>query len=564
MGDLTGQRQHNPWAVLIVVSLGFFMGLLDLTIVNIAIPNMIAHLHASLDDILWVINGYALVLAVLLITAGRLGDLYGTRSLFVIGVVVFTASSLACGLAASPGELIGFRVVQGVGAAILMPQTLTMIMEAWPPERRGIAMGIWSAIAGLATVAGPTLGGVLVTAFSWRSIFFVNLPVGAAAVLGAVFFCPNVRKPGGRRLDVRGTLLATLGLLGICYGLIEGQRYNWATITSFISVPLVIAAGVVVFAGFLAVEAASQQRQPLLPFALFRDRNFSVMSWVSGALAIALPGFFLMLTIYLQNVLGMSALRAGLTMAASAMTAMFFAPAAGQLTDRIGGKYILFAGLIWFGAGMGWLVAIAQPGSHWYGLLPPLVVIGAGMGCIFAPMTTVAMQHVPLPLAGAASGVFNTTRQVGDVLGIAAVGALLQTQLATSLTGRAIRSSAGLPGPVRQQFIARFRASAAGHVQVGSNGRIALPPGTPPQLAHQVTRLAGQVFGDGFVAAMRPTIVLPVTVIGIAAVSCLLLRGRATSAPGPATQAAPARALAPGSPGRPGTSRPSGSSARER
>src|SRR5437763_559754 len=152
MGELTGQRQHNPWAVLIVVSLGFFMGLLDLTIVNIAIPNIIAHLQASLDDILWVINGYALVLAVLLITAGRLGDLHGARSLFITGVIVFTTSSLACGLATSPGELIGFRVVQGVGAAILMPQTLTMIMEAWPPERRGIAMGIWSAIAGLATV----------------------------------------------------------------------------------------------------------------------------------------------------------------------------------------------------------------------------------------------------------------------------------------------------------------------------------------------------------------------------------------------------------------------------
>ena len=194
---LTDQRQHNPWVVLIIVSLGIFMTLLDLLIITIAIPDMIANLHAGLADILWVINGYALVIAALLITSGRLGDLYGTRNLFVVGVIVFTASSLACALAASPGELIGFRVVQGLGAAILMPQTLTMIMEVWPQERRGIAMGIWSAIAGLATVTGPTLGGLLVSAFSWRSIFLVNLPVGVVAVLGALFFCLGMQRRGG-------------------------------------------------------------------------------------------------------------------------------------------------------------------------------------------------------------------------------------------------------------------------------------------------------------------------------------------------------------------------------
>ena len=168
----------NPWAVLLVVSLGFFMTLLDLTIVNIAIPNMITKLHASLDDILWVINAYALVLAVLVITAGRLGDLIGPRPMFTAGIAVFTAASVACGFAPSPGWLIGFRAVQGLGAAMLMPQTLTIITNTFPPERRGAAFGVWGAVAGVATIAGPTLGGLLVTAFDWRYIFFVNLPFG--------------------------------------------------------------------------------------------------------------------------------------------------------------------------------------------------------------------------------------------------------------------------------------------------------------------------------------------------------------------------------------------------
>src|SRR5207248_9415540 len=198
----------NPWAVLLVVSLGFFMTLLDLTIVNIAIPDMLTRLHASLDDILWVINAYALVLAVLVITAGRLGDLVGPRIMFTSGIAVFTAASAACGLAPSPGWLIAFRAVQGLGAAMLMPQTLTIITNTFPPERRGAAFGVWGAVAGVATIAGPTLGGLLVTAFDWRYIFFVNLPVGIIVLILAPLIIPNV-KPGRRhRIDVPGVLLA--------------------------------------------------------------------------------------------------------------------------------------------------------------------------------------------------------------------------------------------------------------------------------------------------------------------------------------------------------------------
>ena len=230
----------NPWLVLVVVSLGFFMTLLDLTIVNIAIPNMITKLHASLDDILWVINAYALVLAVLLITAGRLGDRFGQRTVFFAGIALFTVASAACGLAPTPGWLIAFRAVQGLGAALLMPQTLALLTMVFPADRRGAAFGIWGAVAGVATIAGPTLGGLLVTAFDWRYIFFINLPIGVIVLILTVYLIPDLRTDRKHSFDIGGVILASLALLAICYGLVEGQKYNWGTITGFISVPAAV------------------------------------------------------------------------------------------------------------------------------------------------------------------------------------------------------------------------------------------------------------------------------------------------------------------------------------
>ncbi|HEY3033334.1 MAG TPA: DHA2 family efflux MFS transporter permease subunit, partial [Streptosporangiaceae bacterium] len=394
----------NPWAVLLVVSLGFFMTLLDLTIVNIAIPDMLTRLHASLDDILWVINSYALVLAVLVITAGRLGDLIGPRPMFTAGIAVFTAASAACGLAPSPGWLIGFRALQGLGAAMLMPQTLTIITNTFPPERRGAAFGVWGAVAGVATIAGPTLGGLLVTAFDWRWIFFVNLPFGVIVLALTPLIIPDVRPGRRHRFDIPGVLLASAALLAICYGLVEGQKYSWGTITGFISIPLVLGAGVVLLMVFLLQQRLTQAREPLVPFALFRDRNYSVTNWVSGVLAIGMMGIFLPLTIYLQSVLGFSALKAGLALAPASLISVFVAPAAGKLTDKIGGKYILMSGLILFGAGMGWIALITRPNSNWPVFLAPLIVAGVGLGCIFAPLITTAMRNIDPRMAGAASG----------------------------------------------------------------------------------------------------------------------------------------------------------------
>ena len=535
----------NPWLVLLVVSLGFFMTLLDLTIVNIAIPNMITKLGASLDDILWVINAYALVLAVLVITAGRLGDLIGPRTLFVAGVALFTLASAACGLSPSAGWLIGFRAVQGLGAAMLMPQTLTIITNTFPPERRGAAFGIWGAVAGVATIAGPTLGGLLVTAFDWRYIFFVNLPIGVAVLVLTVFIIPDLRLGRSHRIDIPGVLLATAALLAICYGLVEGQKYDWGTVTSFITIPLILGAGAVLLVVFLLYQKLTQSREPLIPFAVFRDRNFSVMNWVSGVLAIGMMGIFLPFTIYLQSVLGFSALKAGLAMAPASLISIFVAPFAGRLTDRIGGKYILMTGLTLFGAGMGWLALIARPDSSWQSFLVPLIVAGFGMGCVFAPLITVAMRNIQPQMAGAASGVLNTVRQVGLVIGTATVGALLQNRLVSTLTSQAASRSAALPPQVRQRFVTEIQHSASSGIQVGAgqNGGMARQSGLPASLAAEVARIGHDVFTFAYVEAMRSTMILPVVLLAVGALSCLALRERKPSAAvSPQSAGAPAAA----------------------
>ncbi len=531
----------NPWAILIVVSLGFFMTLLDLTIVNIAIPNMIDKLHAGLDQILWVINAYALVVAVLLITAGRLGDLRGPRNLFVLGITVFTLASVACGLAANPGQLIAFRVVQGVGAALLMPQTLTILTMVFPPQRRGAAFGIWGAVAGVATIAGPTLGGLLVTAFDWRWIFFVNLPIGIVVLALSFIVIPDIRPGRKHRLDLVGVFLASGALFAICYGLIEGQKYNWGKINGVLGIPLVIGIGIVLLAAFLLVEKMRQGHEPLVPFALLRNRNFAVMNFVTFALAIGMLGIFLPFTIYLQSALGMSALRAGLTLAPASVISVFIAPFAGRLADRIGGKYILITGLTLFAAGMGWAAWIATPDSVWYSFLPPLIVAGIGMGCIFAPLTTVAMRDVQPQLAGAASGLFNTNRQVGAVIGTSAIGAVLQNQLASSLISQANQRAGQLPPTSRAGFVAGFHAAAKSGLQVGagqSGSSVRLPQGLPQQVVLLIQRIGHEVFTNGFVAAMRVTMVLPIVVIGIAALSCFAIKGgRAAPSGSPAESA---------------------------
>lgn len=528
----------NPWAILLTLSLGFFMTLLDLTIVNIAIPSMTDKLHASLDEVLWVVNAYVLVLAVLLITAGRLGDLWGKKNLFIAGVALFTVASLACGIAQDPTQLIAARAVQGLGAALLMPQTMSIIIGVFPAERRGAALGVWGAVAGVSTIAGPTIGGLLVTSLDWRWIFFVNLPIGILVLAMAVPILPG-RTPGVRhRFDIVGVLLASAALFCLTFALTEGQKYEWNA-----GIWGLIGAGLALFVIFVVQQRSRQDGEPLVPFSLFKDRNFTVLNLVGAAVSVGMVGMFLPMTIYLQSVLGFSALKAGLVMAPSSLVSMFLAPVAGRLSDRIGGKFILMGGLTLYGAGMVWIVLVAEVGTDWKAFIPALVVSGIGIGGVFAPMATEATRNVPPRLAGAASGVNNTIRQVGSVLGSAAVGAVLQNQLASSLRDEAATRSAALPADVRPGFVQGFANAAKSGLEVGagqSGAKQQLPPGIPPNVAHRVHELAGQVFSHGFVHAMKPTMWLPIVVILLSAAACLTLKGHKDNTAMPQLDAEPA------------------------
>lgn len=513
----------HPWLVLLVVCLGFFMIMLDTTIVYVATPSIITGLGASLDSVLWVLNGYLLAYAVLLITAGRLGDLVGPRQMFVAGLVLFTVASALCGLSQDIGQLIAARVLQGVGGALLAPQSLAILTTIFPRERMGAALGVWSAVIGVSTVAGPTLGGFVVTSFDWRWIFFLNLPVGVVAVAGALTLVPDVRHGRRHRFDVAGVVLSAAALLALCYGLIEGQRYDWGTIAGVLSIPLVIGAGLVLLGAFVLWERA--QAEPLIPLHLFRERNYSLMSVASLAVAFAMQGIFLPLTIYLQSVLGMSALDAGLTLVPMSLVSLVAAPMAGRLVDRFGGKYFLMAGLILFASGVGLIASEATLASTSSTFLGPLAIAGLGMGFTFAPMTAMAMRQVAPRDAGAASGVFNTVRQLGAVTGAAVIGAVLQTQLATSLRAEATARSAALPAQVREQLVQGISsASRSGfEVGVGQHGGVALPQGLPPQAVAQVQQIARDVFANAFVAAMRTPMELAVAVLAVAATGCVFV-----------------------------------------
>ena len=520
---------RNPWPVLLVTVLGFFMIMLDTTIVYVATPSILSGLHASLDEVLWVFNGYLLTYAVLLITGGRLGDLVGPRQMFALGLVIFTAASALCGLSHDANQLIAARVIQGVGGAFLAPQSLPILMSIFPAERRGAAFGIVGAVIGVSTVAGPTLGGWIITNWDWRWIFFINVPIGILTFIGTFLVIPDVRPGLRHRLDLIGVALSSVALFAIVFGLIEGQRYDWGTITGWLTIPMVIGAGIALAIAFLAWEW--RQPEPLVPLSLFRNRNFSLMNWTSAGMSFALQGIFIVIPIYMQSVLGMSALQSGLTVAPMSLTAAILAPITGRLSDRFGGKYLLMAGLAIFGVGAGIVSLVASASSTWATFILPWVIAGVGLGLVFAPMTTVAMQDIKPAMAGAASGVLNTTRQLGAVIGAAVIGAVLQNQLASALHDKAVAAAPQLPPQFQARFIDGFSQAARSGLQVGRGQTGAsLPAGIPAQFAARVGQLIHDVFVSGYITAMRPTVAVSVGVLAVASLSCLLVVNRRRTA----------------------------------
>lgn len=509
--------QTNPWIMLLVLTLGYFIILVDTTIVNVALPTMEKDLHAGFDEILWVVNAYILVFAVLLITAGRLGAIFGPKRLFMLGLALFTLASAACGLSQDAGQLIFFRAIQGSAAALLTPQTLAIIPSIFPPERRGAAFGVLSSVAGLAVVVGPTAGGLLVTEFSWQAIFYLNVPVGIVAVLAALIFIPELRSPHAPALDLLGVTLASGGLFALVYALVESQRYAWGPITSFGAFSLGSTRWSVLSVYSLLVYAAlllllfvwweTRARQPLLPLSLFGDRNFSVANLVGSIIGFPFA-MFIVLSIFLQSVLGFSAIHTGLTLIPSSLGIMVAGPIAGRLSDRINGKYTLLAGLVCAALGIGLTArALALSVTSWQ-LVLPLAVMGVGMGFVFAPLTTLAMRDVQPALAGAASGFLFTSRQVGQAMGSAVIGSVLANRVASELPGQAARLASQVQAPYRGRFVAGFQEASRHSQNFGIDQTHGAPLSADPSVARHLATLSHDVFGQAFLNAARPSLAI--------------------------------------------------------
>jgi len=520
-------RETNPWLALAVICVGFFAILLDTTIVNIAVPTIIGDLRASFDEVLWVINAYLLVYAVLLIPAGRLGDRFGQRNVFAAGLILFTLASAACGLAQDPRQLIGARVLQGVGGGLLAPQGLALITSLFPENRRGAALGTFGGLNALAAIGAPILGGWILVNWGWRWIFELNLPVGLVAVTGLALFVPNLRSDRNQGLDPVGVLLVAAGLFALCFGLLEGERYDWSTISGPVTVPLVIGAGL----GLLVIFAVWEARNPdgLVPVALFRLRNYVVGNLVTVCVAFAMLGMLLPLVLFFQAVLGLDPLGTGIALIPTFAGMLVAAPLAGRLADRIGGKSVLLAGTVVSAGGLGWVLLMASTTATSHTFIAPLVLTGIGIGITAAPLFTVTMAGIGRDITGAASGFVTANRQLGAVLGTALVGGVLQSQLSAALHERALELAPRLPQPLQAGFVQALSAAVkSGARQLGRGSAGGDPSsGLPPQLAAQLHELAHQAFTAAYVDAMRPTIGIAMGALLLAGVVTLLARARA-------------------------------------
>ncbi len=427
------EQDRNPWLVLMVLCTAIFMLLLDTTIVNVAQREIQIGLGASLPQIQWVLDSYILTYAVLLLSLGRMGDVFGRKKLFVIGMAIFTAASALCGAASFIGESLGLsgvgvliasRVLQGLGGAFMMPQTLSLITVVFPPEKRGGALGIWGGIVALGAVVGPIVGGLIVTDYAWEWIFLINVPVGIAAIWATRRIVPESVDPtASKRIDLPGLLLSGSGIFAVVYAAIEAPATGW-TSPEFLGL---VAVGAALLSAFVWWERRAAD--PMMKIELFAQRNFWVGNVIALAVAFGMLGIFFPMTLFLQGVLGFSPIRAGLTMTPMSLMIMVAAPLAGRLTDRIGARWILVTGLTLMTTGIFFIVSRISLQTDWVALLPALLITGTGMGLTFAPMTAATMKDVPTRIAGSASGILNTTRNVGQVLGIAVLGSVLSSRV---------------------------------------------------------------------------------------------------------------------------------------
>ena len=476
-------RTDNPWNALWALLVGFFMILLDATIVAVANPSIMDALGADYDAVIWVTSAYLLAYAVPLLLAGRLGDRFGPRNLYLAGLAVFTAASLWCGLAGSIEVLVAARVVQGVGAALLTPQTLSVITRIFPAARRGVALSVWGATAGVATLVGPLAGGVLVDGLGWQWIFIVNVPIGIVGFALALVFVPSLPTKS-RGFDVLGVVLSGVGMFLIVFALQEGQSHGWAP-----WIWILVVVGIGAMLAFVYWQAVNP-REPLIPLQIFRDTDFSMSNVGIAVIGFAVTAMFLPVMFYAQAVCGLSPTRAALLTAPMAISSGVLAPFVGKLVDRTDPRPIVGFGFSAVAIALTWLSIEMTPTTPIWRLLLPFLLTGIGMAFIWSPLAATATRNLPPEVAGAGSGVYNTTRQVGGVLGSAGMAAFMTAQISTAM-------------PVAQD-------SGVGQGGQGGQG--------------SVTRMPAFLH-EPFSAALSQSLLLPAFVALFGVVASLFLRG---------------------------------------
>ena len=413
--------ENSKWWTLGAMCFALFMIMLDNTVVNVALPSIQRDLHASLSALEWTVNAYTLTFAVLMVTGGRLGDIFGRRRMFLFGVAVFGISSAAIGFAPTDTTLVLFRAVQGVGAAFMMPATLSIITQAFPAEQRGTAIGTWAGVSALALAIGPVLGGFLTEYVSWRAIFWINPPIAIGAVAVTLFAARESRdETVDKTVDFPGIAAITIGLTALVLALVEGNQWGWGS-TRVISLLVIAAVGLTAF-----VLIEKRVKAPMVNFAFFRSRTFLGANLVGFLVSFAMLAQFFFLALYMQNILGYSPLQAGIRFLPSTLVLVVMGPLAGRLTDRVGPRPLMAAGLLIVSAAV-----FVQSGitvhTTYLRLLPGFVLMGIGIGLVMSPMSTAAMNSVDRSKSGAASGVLSMSRMVGGTFGVAVMGALIAT-----------------------------------------------------------------------------------------------------------------------------------------
>ena len=420
-------EENKKWWTLAAVAFGLFMIMLDNTVVNVALPSIQRELDMQLSELEWVVSGYALTFAALMLIGGKLADAYGRRLVFVVGIAIFTLASLACGLASSGEALIAARVAQGVGAAMMNPATLSIIAVTFPPRQRGTAIGIWAGTSALALALGPLIGGLLTEHASWNWIFFVNVPIGVLGIAASFLLIDESRDESHERLDLPGLATSGLGLFALTYGLIEGNNFGWGSVR-IVGAFVVAAVSLTVF-----VLLERRQRAPMLDLTLFRNRTYVGANLAMLLVALAMFGVFFFVSLYMQNVLGYSAVEAGAAFLPMTVLIILIAPLAGRASDRWGSRWLITGGMVLLAVKLAYFSQLSDDATFWV-LLPALVLGGFGMSMTMTPSSAAAMRAVPVEKAGIGSAVLNACRQVGGSTGIALMGAIMASRLTSPPT----------------------------------------------------------------------------------------------------------------------------------